>query len=96
VLAIELRDFPDFAEELRVIEVLGPSTIQPVVAARHLPANVKAAMRTTLLRLGDDPASLKELARGFIVSFVPVTDRDYDDIREMLAAAEGAKFHTLA
>ena len=37
VLAIELRDHPALAAELRVIEVLGPSTIQPVVAARHLP-----------------------------------------------------------
>ena len=36
VLAIELRDHPELADELRVIEVLGPSTIQPVVAARHL------------------------------------------------------------
>ena len=32
VLAIELRDHPDLVAELRVFEVLGPSTIQPVVA----------------------------------------------------------------
>lgn len=96
VLAVELRDHPDLAEELRVIEVLGPSTIQPVVAARHLPADVKAALRTALLRMGDDPAARKELARGFIAGFVPVNDRDYDDIRGMLEAAEHAGFLTLA
>jgi phosphonate transport system substrate-binding protein len=96
VLAIELHDHSDLAAALRTIETLGPSTIQPVVAARHLPADLKLALRTVLLRMGDDPAARQELARGFVERFVPVTDRDYDDIREMLATAEDAGFLTLA
>ena len=96
VLAIELRDHPALAAELRVIAALGPSTIQPVVAARHLPVDLKAALRSILLRLGDDPNARTELAHGFVERFVPVADRDYDDIREMLAAAEHAGFVTLA
>jgi phosphonate transport system substrate-binding protein len=96
VLAIELRDLPDLAQQLRVIEALGPSTIQPVVAARHLPIDLKAALRAALLRLGNDPSARKELDRGFVDRFVPVTDRYYDDIRAMLAAAEHAGFRTLA
>jgi phosphonate transport system substrate-binding protein len=96
VLIIEFRDNPDLAEELRVIGALGPSTIQPVVAARHLPVDLKAELRAALLSMGDDPAVRKELARGFVERFVPVTDGDYDDIRGMLAAAEHAGFLTLA
>jgi phosphonate transport system substrate-binding protein len=96
VLAIELRDHPHLAEELRVIGALGPSTIQPVVAARHLPVEVKAAMRSVLLRLGDDRSARTELGRGFIDRFVPVIDEDYDDIREMHLSAERAGFLTLA
>jgi len=96
VLTIELRDHPDLTAELRVIGTLGPSTIQPVVAARHLPVDLKAALRAALLRMGDDPAARKVLARGFVERFVPVTDGDYDDIRGMLAAAEHAGFLTLA
>jgi len=96
VLTIEFRDQPDLSEELRVITALGPSTIQPVVAARHLPADLKAALRATLLRIGDDPAARAELAKGFVERFVPMTDEDYDDIRGMLAAAEQAGFLTLA
>lgn len=96
VLAIELRDHPNLAQELRVIGALGPSTIQPVVAAWHLPGDVKAAMRSVLLRLGDDRAARTELERGFVDRFVPVTDEDYDDIRAMLLAAEQAEFVTLA
>jgi phosphonate transport system substrate-binding protein len=96
VLAIELRDHPGLAAELRVIKALGPSTIQPVVAARHLPVDLKSALHTALLRLGNDPSARKELERGFVDRFVPVTDRDYDDIRAMLAAAEQAGFLALA
>jgi phosphonate transport system substrate-binding protein len=96
VLSIELRDHPALADELRVIDALGPSTIQPVVAARHLPVDARSALRTALLRMSDDPAARKELARGFVDRFVPVTDRDYDDIRRMLVAAEHAAFLTLA
>jgi phosphonate transport system substrate-binding protein len=96
VLAIELRDHPDLARELRVIEVLGPSTIQPLVAARNLSSDVKAALRTALLRLGDDLAAREEPGRGFVERFVPVTDEDYDDIRGMLSAAEHAGFLRLA
>jgi phosphonate transport system substrate-binding protein len=96
VLAIELRDHRWLASELRVIEVLGPSTIQPVVAARHLPVDVKVALRTALLRMGDDPVGRAALAKGFVERFVPVTDGDYDDIRMMLVAAEQAEFLTIA
>ena len=96
VLAIELRDDPGLASELSVIEVLGPSTIQPVVAARHLPVDVKVALRTALLRMGDDPAGRAALAKGFVERFVPVTDGDYDDIRMMLVAAEQAGYLTIA
>ena len=96
VLAIELRDHSHLVEELRVIGALGPSTIQPVVAARRLPVDVKAALRSVLLRLGDDRAAHTELGRGFIDRFVPVADGGYDDIREMLRSAERAGFLTLA
>ena len=36
VLAVALRERPELAERLRVVESFGPSTIQPVVAARRL------------------------------------------------------------
>ena len=95
VLAIELRDHPAWASQLRVIDSLGPSTIQPVVAARQLPQSVKAEVRRVLLAMGDDPKAAAALAHGFVKRFAPVTDATYDDIREMLAAAEAAEFMAL-
>ena len=96
VLAIEERDQPRLADRLRVIDRLGPSTIQPVVAAGRLPASLKAELRAVLLEMANDPAVKAELARGLIDHFAPVVDGDYDDIRRMLAAAEAAGFLTLA
>ena len=95
VLAIALRDQPGLADELKVIDVLGPSTIQPVVAARHLPVELRAALRTVLLEMSDDFEARAALAHGFVERFVPVSDADYDDIRGMLAAAENARFLTI-
>lgn len=95
VLAIEMRDRPDLAARLRVIDSLGPSTIQPVVAASRLSGALKAELRSVLLELGDDPATREALDRGFVERFVRVDDSAYDDIRMMLAAAESAGYLTL-
>jgi len=95
VLAVMLRDDPGLARRLRVIHVLGPSTIQPVVAARRLPPRVKAGLRRALVNLGDDPAARTMLARALVERFAPVHDANYDDIREMLRAVQRTDFMTL-
>lgn len=89
VLAIELRDNPELASQLRVIDSIGPSPIQPVVAARHVPDPVQADIRAILIEMGHDPAAQAHLPRGFVEGFAPVADSDYDPIRMMLAVVEG-------
>ena len=64
VLAIALRDDPTLAARLRVIAIFGPSTIQPVVAARHMPERVREAMRAALLAMGDDAAGGRRWPRA--------------------------------
>ena len=88
VLAIEMRDHPELAAHLRVIDTLGPSTIQPVVAARRLPIALRRQVRTVLVAMGSDPTMRTHLDRGLIA---PISDADYDDIRRMLAAVEAAQ-----
>jgi phosphonate transport system substrate-binding protein len=99
VLAIELRDHPALKEQVHVIDALGPATIQPVVAARHVPDPVKDEVRAALWAIGaegDDPRVRTQLDYGFVARFVPVTDATYDDIRAMVAAAEAAGFMALS
>jgi ABC-type phosphate/phosphonate transport system substrate-binding protein len=78
-----------------VLTSLGPSTIQPVVAGRHLPAPLRERIRSALVALADEPAARPALAHGLVERFVPVADESYDDIRRMVRAAEEAAFLTL-
>jgi phosphonate transport system substrate-binding protein len=95
VLAVELRDHPYLAEQLRVIDILGPSTIQPLAAAHHLPDGLKREIQAALTELHHDAEARGHLDHGFIDRFVAVQDSDYADIRAMLAACERADFLTL-
>lgn len=95
VLAVELRQHPQLAEQLRVIASLGPSTIQPLAAASHLSKALKQDIQTIFAEIHRDPAGRTVLDRGFIDHFVSVSDPDYDDIRAMLTACEQANFLSL-
>jgi phosphonate transport system substrate-binding protein len=95
VLAVELRDHARLANKLRVIDSLGPSTIQPLAAARHLPASLKYEIQSVLAEMHHDENARANLDRGFVDRFVAVQDSDYDDIRVMLEVCEQANFLVL-
>jgi phosphonate transport system substrate-binding protein len=95
VLAMELRDHPDLAEQVRVVEALGPSTIQPVAVSRRVPENLREAIRDALVTMAGDPAVRERLAIGLVERFVAVDARSYDDIRMMVDTSEAAGFMEL-
>jgi phosphonate transport system substrate-binding protein len=95
VLAVELREHPELATRLRIVGALGPSTIQPVVAAARLPEELRSGVRDALLGMGADPEAREILDYAFVERFTPVGDADYDDIRRMLSAVESARFTRL-
>ena len=92
VLAVELRDHPELAELVRVVESLGPSTIQPVAVSRRVSQDVREAIRGVLVTMAEDAAVRERLARSLVERFVPVDASAYDDIRMMLDACEAAGF----
>jgi phosphonate transport system substrate-binding protein len=98
VLGVERRQDLGLANQIRVIAVLGPSPIQPVVATEHIPMEILAAVRDAICALGGDADSRAVLARGLIRRFTPIDDRAYDDIRMKVAAVEGSvpRGHQLA
>lgn len=82
------RRRPDLAGGVRTIEVLGPSTIQPIVASAHLRDEVRRHVQGVLLGYGRDPVS-EEVCRDVgIERFVAVGDGDYDDVRRMARTAQ--------
>jgi phosphonate transport system substrate-binding protein len=95
VLAVALRDDPGLAAALRVVDALGPSTIQPVAVSRRVPAELRAGILGVLTTMHEDPSLRERLAVGLVDRFVPVTASAYDDIRRMRDACEAAGFMDL-
>jgi phosphonate transport system substrate-binding protein len=78
---------PNLAERLKVVDELGPSTIQPVVAAARLPATLRDELREAILVVEGDAAARGRLDEGLVRRFVAVADADYDDVRAMALLA---------
>lgn len=95
VLALLLRDNPVLARRLRVIDIFGPSSIQPLVAGNHLSISLKSEVKTLLLEMADDPTVKPGFARALVERFEAVSDSTYDDIRRMRTIAEAAHFLTI-
>lgn len=92
VLAIEMRDHPDITDNLKVIDSLGPSTIQPVAVSRRFDEDFRDAVRDVLLGFHDTPEGQEALSLGTISKWVAVGPSDYDDIRGMVEHCEAAGF----
>jgi phosphonate transport system substrate-binding protein len=95
VLAVALRDDPPLADSLKVIDALGPSTIQPVAVSKRLPPPLREEIASVLVSMAEDPGCRARLAVGMVARFVPVGPEDYDDIRMMRDACEAAGFMEL-
>ena len=77
---------------LRVIDVLGPSSIPPVVVSRRLDNELKCKLREALITMHLDNCGAEMLREGLIERFVAVEDEDYGNIREMLEKVQGVEF----
>jgi phosphonate transport system substrate-binding protein len=95
VLEIELRDHSELGQAVRVVDALGPSTIQPVAVSERFGEEDREAIREALVSLHEDPDVRSGLAVGLVERFVPIGPKDYDDIRAMVAACEAAGFTRL-
>src|SRR2546421_4375677 len=84
------------AAELRVIDMLGPSSIPPVVIARRVDAGLKRAIGEALLSMHNDLLAARALAAGDIERFVQVSDEDYWDIRMIRDRAGAVNWALLA
>jgi phosphonate transport system substrate-binding protein len=83
---------PALRRELRTLAVLGPSTIQPVVASTiRLSGRERRQVTEALLELDGDSLGRRVLAACGIRRFVAIDDAAYDDIRRMLATVEAAE-----
>jgi phosphonate transport system substrate-binding protein len=95
VLMVEMRARPELAEQIKILEAFGPSTIQPLAVATSVPESLRAEVRALLTELHHEPTAREMFEHGFIEKWVAVNDANYDDLRQMWAERERANFHTL-
>jgi len=96
VLDVLLASDRAIAAQLRVIDMLGPSSIPPVVIARTVDQGLKHAMQDVLLAMHTDLRAASALSAGAIERFVQVSDEDYHDIRAMRSTVEKSYQKSLA
>ncbi|GHO92726.1 hypothetical protein KSF_027740 [Reticulibacter mediterranei] len=92
VLDVVLQQNPALATQLRVVAMLGPSAMPPVVVAKRLDAGLKDRLRTALAEMHHDPSAIQDLQQGLIRRLAPVADEHYNDIRHMLATVQAVTF----
>jgi phosphonate transport system substrate-binding protein len=83
VLETEFKRRPALREQVRIVDVMGPSPVPPWVVQTHLPAELRQDLRRLLLDMHQHPAGQAALALGDLARFAAVTDSDYDAIRDM-------------
>lgn len=90
VLAVAMRDRPELAQRLRVVDAIGPSAIQPVAAAAHLPEALRARIARSLTEMHLCADARAGLSAGFVERFVPVGVEDYTDIARAVQRVRSA------
>jgi phosphonate transport system substrate-binding protein len=92
MLDVFLTQHSDIAKKLRIVDMLGPSSIPPMVVSKSLDIDLKCRMREALISMHLDPEAAKGLRQGLIERFVVVADDDYDDLRTMFARVQAVEF----
>ena len=92
VFELALRRNPALTEHVHYIDLLGPSTIPPVVVAKRLDGVLKEQLRDAFITMHEDEYMADRLHEGLIERFVQITDKQYDDIRAMQKRTKSAIF----
>ena len=90
VLEIELRRDPSLKKKIRIIDSIGPSTVQPVVIRKDVTEDIQRAVREALYSLSSDESAGQALQQTRIDRFEEIDDSIYDDLRRMLEAVEAS------
>jgi ABC-type phosphate/phosphonate transport system substrate-binding protein len=87
-----MRSDPSLRNEIAIIDVLGPSTIQPIAVTKRFSVAMRARIQKALTELHHDPGMQAHLEFGLIDRITAVDESAYDDIRQMLDECDAAGF----
>ena len=91
VLEQELKDFPELSQPLRVVEMLGPSPMPPLVVAQRLSISLIEQMQLALLQ---PDAELQRVMEQFGVRrFAAVELKDYQILHQIYSVGVARRRH---
>jgi phosphonate transport system substrate-binding protein len=77
------KNNPEFTQQTRILKILGPAGIPPIVISSKTPKPLRDKIRSILLEMNKDPFGKAILNKALLKAFVPVEDNNYNGIREM-------------
>lgn len=83
VLDVLLTRNPNIAAQVRIISMLGPTAIPPLVITKSIDERKKQRMQEVLYNMHQDTEAARMLQRGLIARLAPIRDEEYDGIRNM-------------
>jgi phosphonate transport system substrate-binding protein len=95
VLAVEMRDHPEVTKNIKVVDALGPSTIQPVAVSKRFDRGFRGAVAEVLITFHKTKRGRDLLDLGLVEKWVPIEGSNYNDIRAMVEACVKAGFMTI-
>lgn len=90
VLELEVAKDPAISGQIRTVEILGPSPAPPWVVHSSVSADVRKTLSDILLSINDHSKGRRILEAGRMLRFAPVSDHNYDPIREIDRIANAA------
>jgi len=86
---------PRYTHQTKIVEILGPAGIPPVVISTKTPLSLRQKIQDTLLGMKDDPAGKVILDKALVDRFTIVDDSNYDGIRKSLKQAEDSGYRVI-
>jgi phosphonate transport system substrate-binding protein len=83
VLDVLLARNPSIAAQVRIIAMLGPTAIPPLVITKSIDKHRKQRIKDVLYSMHHDAEAARMLQCGLIARLVPIQDEAYDSIRNM-------------
>jgi len=83
---------PEFVRQTKVIKILGPAGIPPVVVSSKTPVDLRQKIRDILLEMNNNPVGRRILNKVLIDRFTVVNDSNYDGIRQMKELAKDSNY----
>ena len=84
--------YPEFVQQTRILEILGPAGTPPIVASTRLPVEMREKIRDIFTGMNNDPEGRKILDEALLDRLQIVEDSNYDGIRKMYKQARDAGY----